>query len=94
MPIRAWSWMVQACGDVMSDGHIVADMRGTCLMGHMDTGAVLHIGAVADGDRCHVATYHRVEPHRTLVTHRHITDDSGVLTKIAVSPPFGSETAV
>lgn len=50
-------------GDVMSDGHIVTDMRGTCLMGHMDTGAVLHIGAVADGDRCHVATYHRVEPH-------------------------------
>ena len=81
-------------GDVVADGHVAADMGGTRVVGHMDAGAVLHVGTVADGDGGHVAAHDGVEPHRALVAHGHVAHDSGILAKIAVSPPLGSETAV
>ena len=81
-------------GDVMADGDIRADMRRTCVEGDVHAGAVLDIRAVADGDRGHVATDDGVEPYAALVAHRHVAHDRGVLAKIAISPPFGSETAI
>ena len=63
-------------------------------MSHMDTGTILYIGAVANGDRSHIATYYGIEPYRALVTHGYIAHYRGVLTKIAVLTPFGSQTAI
>ena len=81
-------------GDIVADGDVRADMGGTRVEGHMDTGAVLDVCAVADGDGSHVATNDCVEPYGALIAHRHVADNRGVLAKIAVSPPFGSETAI
>ena len=81
-------------GDVMPDGDLVADMRGTSLVGYVYTTAILNVGTVTDGDRSHIAANHRIKPYRTLITHRHVTHDGSVLAKITVSPPFGSETAI
>ena len=80
--------------DVVAYRHIVADMGRTCLVGHMDTASILDVGAVANGDRSYIATNHSVEPYRAFVTHRYVADDGSVLAKIAISPPFGSETAI
>ena len=80
--------------DIMADGDIAADMRGTRIVRHMDTGAVLHVGTVADGDRCHVATNDGVEPHRTFVAHRHIAHDGGVLTEITFLAPLRAHTSI
>ena len=76
-------------GDVVANGDIAADMGGAGVVRHMDTGAVLHVGAVANGDGGHIATHHSVEPHRTLVTQRHIAHQRGVLAEIAVLAPTG-----
>jgi hypothetical protein len=81
-------------GYVVSDGHIVADVRRTSFVGDVYTATILYIGAVADGDRGYIATNHGVEPYGTLVAHRDIAYNRGVLAKIAISPPFGSETAI
>ena len=81
-------------GDVVPDGDIVADMRRPRLVGDMDTATILDVRAVADGDRCHVATYHGVEPYGTLIAHGYIAYNRSILAKIAISPPFGSETAI
>jgi len=81
-------------GDVVADGHVVADVGRASLMGDVDAGTVLNVGAVADGDGSHVAAYHRIEPHGALVAHGDVAHDSGIFAEIAISPPFGSETAV
>jgi hypothetical protein len=81
-------------GNVMPDGHVVADMGRTGLMGHMHTAAILDVRAVADGDRSHITANHSVEPYAAFVAHRDVAYDSSVLAKIAISPPFGSETAI
>ena len=81
-------------GNVMTNRHVVADMGGTCLVGDMHTTAVLDVGAVADGDRGHVASDDGIEPYGALIAHGDIANNRGVLAKIAISPPFGSETAI
>ncbi len=81
-------------GDVMADGDIAADVRRARLVGDMDAGAVLHVGAVADGDGCHVAPDDGIEPHAALVAHGHIADDGSILAEIAVTAPLGTQTAV
>ena len=81
-------------GHIMSDSDIVADMRRTGLMGHVNTTAVLDVRAVTYRDGGHVASDNSVEPYGTLITHRHITDDRGVLTEITVLAPFGRQTSV
>lgn len=81
-------------GDIVADGDVVADMRGTGVVGHMDAGAILHIGTVADGDGRHVAAHHGVEPHRALVAQRHIAHQRGVLAEITVFAPTGRLTFV
>ena len=81
-------------GDVMAYRHVVADVGGACVESHMHAAAVLDVCAVADGDGSHVATNDCVEPYGALIAHRHVADNRGVLAKIAVSPPFGSETAI
>ncbi len=81
-------------GDVMTDRHVVADMGRACVEGYMHAAAVLDVRAVADGDWGYVATNDCVEPYGALIAHRHVADNRGVLAKIAVSPPFGSETAI
>ena len=63
-------------------------------MSYMDAGTVLHIGAVADGDGCHVAAYDGIEPDTALVTHRDITDDGCILAEITVLAPFGCQTTI
>ena len=81
-------------GDIMSDGDIAANMRGSRLVSHMDAGTILYIGAVANGDRRHVAPHYSIEPYRTLIAHGDIPHDGGVLTEIAVLAPFGRQTAI
>ena len=76
-------------GDVVADGDVAADMGGARFVGHVDAGAVLHIGAVADGAGCHVAAHHGVEPHRTLVAQCHNAYQRGVLAEVAVLAPPG-----
>lgn len=74
-------------GDVVANGDIAADMSRPGVMCHMDTGAVLHVGAVANGDGRHIATHHSVEPHRALIAQRHVAHQRGVLAEIAVLAP-------
>ena len=81
-------------GDVMAYRHVVADMGRTCVEGYMHAAAVLDVRAVADGDWGYVATNDGIEPYGALIAHRYITHNRGILAKIAISPPFGSETAI
>ena len=81
-------------GDVMAYRHVVADMGRTCVEGYMHAAAVLDVRAVADGNRGYVATNDSIEPYGALIAHRYITHNRGILAKIAISPPFGSETAI
>ncbi len=81
-------------GNVMTYRHVVADVSGTRVESDMNATAVLDIRAVADGDGSHIATNDSIEPYRTFVAHRDIAYNRGVLTKIAISPPFGSETSI
>jgi hypothetical protein len=81
-------------GNVMSYGYVVADMGRTSLVGYMYTTAILDVCTVANGYRSHIATNHCIEPNAALVTHRNITNYRGILAKIAISPPFGGETAI
>ena len=81
-------------GDVMAYRHVVADMGRTCVEGYMHAAAVLNVRAVADGDWGYVATNDGIEPYGALIAHRYITHNRGILAKIAISPPFGSETAI
>jgi len=81
-------------GDVVTYGDVVADMRRSRLMGDMDTGTVLHISAVANGDGSHVATDYGIEPDGTLVTHGDIANDGGILTEIALFAPLGRHAAI
>jgi len=60
----------------------------------VDTRTVLHVGTVANGDGSHVAPDHCVEPDGTLVTHRHIADDGGILAEVTVLAPFGRQAFV
>jgi len=76
-------------GDVMTDGDIGADVGGSGVVGDVDAGAVLHVGAVADGDGGDVATHDGIEPHGTLVTQGDIADKGGILAEIAVATPAG-----
>ena len=69
-------------------------MCRTRVEGYMDARAVLDIRAVADGDRSYIAANHSIKPYRAFITHRDIAYDGGILTKIAISPPLGSETAI
>ena len=78
----------------MPDSNVVTYMCRTCFVGYVYTTAILNVGTVTDGDRSHIAANHCIEPYRTFVTHRYIANDGGVLAKIAISPPFGSETAI
>ena len=81
-------------GYVVTDCHVVAYMRRASLVGDVYTATILYVGAVAYGDRSYIAANHSVKPHRALVAHSYIAHNSGVLAKIAISPPFGSETAI
>ena len=76
-------------GDVVTDGDVATDMRGARLVGHVDAGAVLHVGVVADDDGGHVATHNGIEPHRALVAQRHVAHQGGVLAEVAVLSPAG-----
>ena len=76
-------------GDIVADGDVAAYMRGADVVGHVYAASVLHVGAVANGDRGHVATHHGVEPHRALVAQRHVAHQRGVLAEIAVLAPTG-----
>jgi hypothetical protein len=81
-------------GDIMTYGNIVADMRRSCLVGDMDAGAILHIGAVTNSDRCYVATDNGIEPDRAFVAHCHIAHNSGVFAEITVLAPLGCQTTI
>ena len=81
-------------GDVMPNSDVVADVCGTCLMGHVNTTPVLYVCAVANRNWSHVASDDGVEPNRTLVAHRYIAHNRGVLAEIAVLAPFGCQTAI
>jgi len=81
-------------GNVVADGNVAANVRGTCIKGHMDTGTVLHVGTVADGNGCHIATYHSIEPYRALVAHGDVAHNSGILAEIAVFTPFRAKTFI
>ena len=81
-------------GDVMADGDMAADMCGTGVVGDVDTGAVLYVGAVADGDGSHIATHDGSEPDGALVAHGDVANDGCVLAEIAVAPPLRGETFV
>ena len=76
-------------GDVVAYGDVAAYTRGADVVGHVYAGAVLHVGAVADGDGGHVAAHHGVEPHRALVAQRHIAHQRGVLAEVAALPQRG-----
>ena len=81
-------------GAVVSDGDVAADLGGTGIVGDMDAGAVLHVGAVAYGDGGHIASHHCIEPDRALVAQRHIAHQGGVLAKIAILAPAGRKSFV
>ena len=81
-------------GDVMTDGNVVSYVGRACFMGYMNTGAVLHIGAVTYRDGSHVAPNHGIKPNRTLVAHCHIAHYRGIFTEIAVLSPLRSQTSV
>ena len=81
-------------GDVMADGDVAADVGGAGLVGDVDAGAVLHVGAVADGDGCDVAAHDGVEPDGAVVAHRDVADDGCVLAEVAVFAPFGRKSFI
>ena len=54
-------------GGVVPYRHIVTYIYGTCRVGHVHAGTVLHVDAIAYSDGCYIATYNGVKPHRTLV---------------------------
>ena len=70
-------------GDIVTDGHVAADMRRAGIVRHMYAGAVLHIAAVTDGDGSHVAPHHSIEPYGTLIAYGHVAHDGGVLAEVA-----------
>ncbi len=73
----------------MAYGDVAAYMRVAGIVRHVDTAAVLHVGAVADGDGRHIAAHHSVEPHRALVAQRHVAHQRSVLAEVAVLAPVG-----
>ena len=75
--------------DVMPDGDVVANVRGSCLVRHVDTRAILYVRTVADSDRCHVTAYDGIEPDGTVVAHLDVAHDGGILAEVAVFAPFG-----
>ena len=63
-------------------------------MSYMDAGTILHIGAISNSNRSHIATHHSIKPDGALVAHLHITHNRCVLTEIAVLAPLRCQTAI
>ena len=69
-------------------------MGGAGIMSDVDARAVLYVRTITDGDGSHVATHHRIEPHRAFVTHSDVADNRRILTEIAVSAPPGAQASI
>ena len=68
----------------MPNGHVFANVQREAarvigaIMGHMQDGAVLNVGACTDPNDLHIAAHRRMGPHANIITQRDIThDDSG-----------------
>ena len=81
-------------GNVMTNGYIRTDMRRTCLMGDMNTRAILYVSTIAYSDRSNITTHNSVKPDGAFITHRDIANNSGILTEVAILAPFRSETFI
>src|SRR5690606_6969594 len=70
---------------VMRYRNIASDDRSCLLVRAMNNGTVLDVGIVTDGDRIDIAPNDGVEPDRTIVPHRDIPHDHGVVGKKAIA---------
>jgi hypothetical protein len=84
-------------GDVVADGHPVADDDGVAVALAVEDAAVLHIGAGADADGIHVAAQDGVHPDRRTLAEDHVAKDLRRDVDVATGsdlgrvPPIGSD---
>ena len=70
-------------GDVVADGHFVADQQRVAVgvkgpgVGDMQHAAVLHAAALADPDPVHVSAHHGHRPHRGILAQHHVAEYHG-----------------
>ena len=78
-------------GDIVADGHVVADFYGRFLIQGVQHAAILDVHAVADADGVHVSAQHGVEPYAAVVSQLHVAYEGGVVRQETVLADFGGE---
>ncbi len=79
--------------NLMTDGDIIFEHhRGTVAL--VNTTAVLHIHPVAHPDGINIGTKHGIEPHATVATHHHISDNTRGLGEVTPLTPLRHLAAI
>lgn len=74
---------------IMSDRHIVADYGLGFLERTVDHGPVLHVHFIAHPDTVYIAADDGVEPNAAIITHDHISYNSGIWGQETVGTKLG-----
>jgi len=63
---------------IMTNGNVISNCCARSFKCTVNTGSILDIYLIADANKIYIATNNCIKPDTSVITHDHVTHDSGV----------------